>query len=151
MPTSVELLVAIGSTAAEQAQGTEVGFASMKFTSSRMKSSRTFDHSLAMSSRPKKSTPPSIPAPRSLSSWRKVYDRVVDVLGWRCRRIPGGQCTTFPSLTCTCSLTTCATRAHDCIYCYVSVRGEYISERCHKPSSGGFLLFLNRPKIPEIM
>ena len=148
MPPSVVLLVALGPTAAEQAQGTEVGFASM--TSSRMKSSRTLDDSFAMSSRPKKSTAPSIHAPRSLSSWRKVYDRVIDVLSWRCR-IPGGKFTTFPSLTYTCSLTTCATSVHECIYCYVSVRGEYVSERCHQPSSGGFLLFLNRPKIPEIM
>ena len=56
VPTSVVLLVALGRTAADQAQGTEVVFASMKFTSGHTKSSRTLDDSFAMTSRPKEST-----------------------------------------------------------------------------------------------
>ncbi|KAM5544435.1 hypothetical protein V8D89_002095 [Ganoderma adspersum] len=66
VPTSVVLLVALGRTTAEQAQGTEVVFASMKFTSGHTKSSRTLDDdSFAMTSRPKESTASSSLGPRS--------------------------------------------------------------------------------------
>ncbi|PIL25492.1 hypothetical protein GSI_13382 [Ganoderma sinense ZZ0214-1] len=67
-PTLVVLLVALGRTAAEEAQGTDIMLASMKFTSGHTKSSRTLDadsSALTAGSSPKESAPSSGLGPRS--------------------------------------------------------------------------------------
>ena len=57
----------------EQAQGTGVVFASMKFTSGHAKSSLAFEDSFARISRPKQSTVSYSPGPRSANLLEEDY------------------------------------------------------------------------------